>query len=143
MRDHDAFDDPASPKQSVLIECGQHWDASSPVVALDAIARFLVVTGLLARDQLPVGWFAPRAHPCAPAYEVTHAIVPKTAHFRFAQPFTGLEVLDQGDVLGWDDDVPVTIPYDRCALIMPSVRHAQPGVTVVRLARMHAAAQSP
>ena len=30
---------------------------------------------------------------------------------------------------------PVTTPYDNCVLVMPSVRHAQAGVTVVRFAR--------
>jgi hypothetical protein len=31
--------------------------------------------------------------------------------------------------------VPVTTPYDNCVLVMPSVRQARAGVTVVRFAQ--------
>jgi hypothetical protein len=31
--------------------------------------------------------------------------------------------------------VPVPTPYDNCVLVMPSVRQARAGVTVVRFAR--------
>ena len=41
MRDYGAFDDPASPKAALLIECGQHWRAPSAAIAIEATLRFL------------------------------------------------------------------------------------------------------
>ncbi len=38
---------PKSPKNALLIETGQHWRASSVVVAKDVTARFLAVTGIV------------------------------------------------------------------------------------------------
>ena len=59
-----------------------------------------------------------------------------SSRFSFAAPYTGLEVLEKaGTIIGDNDGVPVTTPYDDCVLVMPSVRQARAGVTVVRLAR--------
>jgi hypothetical protein len=40
-----------------------------------------------------------------------------------------------GTVIGDNDGEPVRTPYDQCVLVMPSVRQARAGVTVVRFAR--------
>lgn len=53
MRDYGGFGDPDSPKNALLIETGQHWRASSVVVAKDVTARFLVETGALGEADLP------------------------------------------------------------------------------------------
>ena len=45
MRDRGGFGDPASPKNALLIEAGQHWEKSSVDVAIDTTLRFLKVTG--------------------------------------------------------------------------------------------------
>ena len=45
MRDRGGFGDPASPKNALLIEAGQHWEKSSVDVAIDTTLRFLQVTG--------------------------------------------------------------------------------------------------
>ena len=45
MRDYEGFGDPASPKNALLIECGQHWEASAVDVARDVTARFLTLVG--------------------------------------------------------------------------------------------------
>ena len=45
MMERGAFNDPASPRTAVLIECGQHWEKSSVQVAIDTALRFLRVTG--------------------------------------------------------------------------------------------------
>src|SRR3546814_3298255 len=34
MRDYEGFADPASPKNALLVECGQHWEAASALIAL-------------------------------------------------------------------------------------------------------------
>ena len=58
----------------------------------------------------------------------------QTDRFEFAQPFTGLEVLDEGALIGTDGDTEVRAPHDGCVLIMPS-RRLTPGATAVRLGR--------
>ena len=52
---------------------------------------------------------------------------------RFVSDFVGMEVIPKaGTLLGYDDEAPVTTPYDECVLIMPS-RRMVPGQTAVRL----------
>src|SRR5687767_15179334 len=45
MRDRGGFGDPASAKNALLIEAGQHWEKSAVDVAVDTTLRFLKVTG--------------------------------------------------------------------------------------------------
>ncbi len=45
MIERGAFNDPASPRTAVLIECGQHWEKSAADVAVDTTFRFLAATG--------------------------------------------------------------------------------------------------
>ena len=81
------------------------------------------------------GWRLPDA-PQQWALEVTGPVVARSAAFRFTQPFTGLECIPKaGTVIGDNDGEAVTTPYDDCVLVMPSVRQARAGVTVVRFAR--------
>lgn len=137
MRDYGGFGDAASPKNALLIETGQHWRASSVVVAKDVTARFLAETGIVDAADLPAGWKQP-----APAsqriVEVTHAIATKRGDFRPVRAFEGQETIAKaGTVLGHDDGQPVTTPYDNCVLVMPSSnRPLRAGVTVVRLGRL-------
>ncbi len=126
-----------SPKNALLIETGQHWRASSVVVAKDVTARFLAETGVVEAADLPAGWKQP-----TPAkqrvVEVTHAVATKRGNFTPARHFEGQELIaEAGTVLGHDDGEPVTTPYDNCVLVMPSSnRPLRPGVTVVRLGRL-------
>lgn len=138
MRDYGRFGEPGdNGTHSLLIECGFHGDPASRVVAEDICSRFLVAAGTLdtatAARLLP-GWRQPDA-PRQWALEVTGPVVATSANFRFAAPYTGLEVIaEAGTVIGWNDGVPVTTPYDHCVLVMPSTRQARAGVTVVRFA---------
>lgn len=139
MRDYGRFGELAdNGTHSLLVECGFHGDPASRTVAEDICCRFLEVAGTLDADtlarQLP-GWRQPDA-PRQWALEVTGPVVATSANFRFAEPYTGLEVIEHaGSVIGWNDGVPVTTPYDDCVLVMPSTRQARAGVTVVRFAR--------
>lgn len=137
MRDFGGFGDPKSPKNALLIETGQHWRASSVVVAKDVTARFLIETGILEETDLPAGWRQPTPEKQR-VVEVTHAVATKRGNFTAAQRFEGQDVIAKaGTVLGHDDDEPVTTPYDNCVLVMPSSsRPLRPGVTVVRLGRL-------
>jgi hypothetical protein len=58
----------------------------------------------------------------------------ETDSFQFAQPFTGLETLSRGELIGRDGGREIRAPHDGCVLIMPS-RRLTPGATAVRLGR--------
>jgi predicted deacylase len=144
LRDYAHFgltDDVAPDTRSLLIECGFHGDASSRTVAQDLCARFLVEAGTLDADtaagQLS-GWRQTDA-PRQWALHVTGPVVARSPHFRFTMPFQGLELIERaGTVIGHHDGdglgEAVITPYDDCVLVMPSVRQARAGVTVVRFA---------
>jgi predicted deacylase len=135
MRDRGGFGDPASWKNALLIECGQHWEKSSVDVAIDTTLRFLRATGIA--DE---SFVKPRLRLNPPAKQrvvrVTEPVVAKTMSFRFAEPWKGLEVIEKaGTVVAKDGDRTWRTPYDRCVLVMPSLAHLKPGTTMVRLGR--------
>jgi len=137
MRDYGGFGDVRSPKNALLIETGQHWRASSVVVAKDVTARFLAETGVVEAGDLPGDWRQP-SPPSQRVVRVTHAIATKRGNFKPVRKFEGQELIAKaGTLLGHDDDEAVTTPYDDCVLVMPSSnRPLRPGVTVVRLGRL-------
>jgi hypothetical protein len=136
MRDYGAFDDPASDKTALLIECGQHWERRAAEVAIDVMLRFLLAVGTFAREDLQA-LAGPDfdASPTQRVIEVTEAVTITGERFEFAADFRGLEVLTpKGTLIGRDDGREVRTPYDECVLIMPSRRLAK-GQTAVRLGR--------
>ena len=136
MRDYAGFGDPASPKNALLVECGQHWERAAVEVARDSTARFLLNAGVLDTADLPAGWMSTGAAPQR-VVRVTEPVVATSMDFRFAGPYTGLETFaEAGTVIGWNAGEPVTTPYPNCVLVMPSLRQLRPGVTVVRLGRL-------
>ncbi len=136
MRDYEGFGDPASAKNALLIECGQHWEKSAVAVARDTTARFLLLAGVIDQSDLPADWLAPLP-PAQHIVRVTQPVVATSMDFRFAGPYTGLEIFPTaGAVIGWSNGEPVTTPYDDCMLVMPSLRQLRPGVTVVRLGKV-------
>jgi predicted deacylase len=136
MRDYEGFGDDASPKNALLIECGQHWEASAVTVARDCAARFLLLSGIVEAADLPSGWIVPLPDEMR-IVRVTEPVVAKSMDFRFAGPYTGLETFARaGTVIAWSDGQPIATPYDDCMLVMPSLRQLRAGVTVVRLGRI-------
>ncbi|SAK68828.1 succinylglutamate desuccinylase / aspartoacylase family protein [Caballeronia catudaia] len=136
MRDYEGFGDPASSKNALLIECGQHWEANAVTVARDVTARFLVLSGVIDKEDLPADWIQPSPEEML-VVRVTEPVVAKSMDFRFAHDYTGLEVFpDAGSVIGWSDGERVETSYDDCMLVMPSLRQLRPGVTVVRLGKI-------
>ncbi|QEI08018.1 succinylglutamate desuccinylase [Pigmentiphaga aceris] len=136
MRDYGRFGEAGdNGTRSLLIECGFHGAIEAESVALDNMARFLVASGIVERDDLPANWFAPSA--ARPqALLVTEAVTATSTDFRFSQEWQGMEELPEaGTVIAYSNGEPVVTPYDRCVLIMPSGQAAQPGLTMVRLAR--------
>ncbi|GAC1523598.1 MAG: M14 family metallopeptidase [Collimonas sp.] len=136
LRDYGDFGDPASPKNALLIETGQHFSVRSKDVAMDAASRFLIKTGVVAATDLAD--FMLQAKPAAQqVLQVTQAVIADTMDFEFTQDFRGLELIeDAGTVIARDGDREVVTPYDDCVIVMPSLRHLGPGVTVMRLARV-------
>ena len=135
MIERGAFDDPASPRSAVLIECGQHWEKGSAQVAIDTALRFLKVTG-----AVEGAWAESRLRLAPPAAQrvirVTEPVVAQTMQFRFAGPWKGLEVLPKkGTLVATDGGREWRTPYDDCVLVMPSLRHLKPGTTLMRLGR--------
>ena len=136
MRDYDGFGNPSSPKNALLIECGQHWEAAAVAVAKDSTARFLLQAGILTPMDVPAGWLRPK-QVTPRVIRVTHPVVARSMSFRFAGPYTGLETFPtEGTVIGWDDGEEIRTPYPNCVLVMPSLRQLRPGVTVVRFGQL-------
>ena len=137
MRDYGGFGDPASPKNAQLVECGQHWERKSEVVAWQCVWRFLSVLDVVDRDRA-ASEITPAAAP-QKLIRVTDAVVANSPSFRFAREFTGLDVIERrGDVIAWDGEEAVRAPYDNCVLIMPVPHNIKTGLTAVRLGRIEA-----
>ncbi len=135
MRDYGGFGDAASPKNALLVECGQHWERAAEQVAWQTTWRFLSSLGVVdptaaAREIVP-------NVPAQRLIRVTDAVVARTPAFRFARPFAGLEVIPRrGDVIAWDGEEAVRAPYDNCVLVMPVPNNVKTGLTAVRLGRI-------
>ena len=138
MRDRGGFGDPASPRNALLIECGQHWERSSAEVAIDSVVRFLQLTGCVseawaqARIRLPL---PPRQQ----LIRVDQAVVALSDDFHFLRPIHGLDVIAAaGTAFAQDGDTVFKTRYDQTVMVMPSKRPGQPGNTMVRLGRFEA-----
>lgn len=141
MRDFGRFglpDSAADARTALLIECGFHGDRSSIDIARDACYRFLLETGAVEPDALVTalaGWRRPSPVRQV-VLDVEGAVVARDENFRFVRPFQPLEVIPRaGSLIGWDGDERIETPFDDCVLVMPSIRQARAGVTVVRYAR--------
>jgi predicted deacylase len=135
MRDYRAFDDPASLRTAMLVECGQHWERASVEVALETTLRFLrfcdVVDEAWLAERLRAAYARPQR-----LIEVSGPITIKTDHFRFVEEFRGMEVIAKADtVIGYDGDEAIRTPFDNCVLVMPG-RQLVPGLSAVRLGRL-------
>ncbi|TFY98573.1 succinylglutamate desuccinylase/aspartoacylase domain-containing protein [Ramlibacter rhizophilus] len=142
MRDFGAFGSPdaqAGDTRSLLVECGFHGDLSSRDVARDLCVRFLLEARVLDADTLLralPGWRRPDAQ-SQWVLRVTGGVTARSSGFRFLGAFDDLQrVSTAGTPIGDNDGETVVTPYDDCVLVMPSVRQARAGVTVVRFARM-------
>ncbi len=138
MRDYGGFGDPASPKNALLVECGQHWERAAERVAAQTTWRFLARLGVV-DPALAASEIDPVPPPPQRLIRVTDAVIANSPAFRFARPFSGLEVVPHaGDVIAWDGDTPVRAPYDNCVLVMPVPHNVKTGLTAVRLGRLEA-----
>jgi predicted deacylase len=133
MRDYGDFSNPASSRNALLIECGQHWESSSADVAKEMALRFLAQFRML--EPAVITQHLPKPPPPQKVIEVTEAVTIRSESFRFDADYKGLEVIPRrGTEIARDGDKPVLTPYDECVLIMPS-RRLTKGQTAVRLGR--------
>lgn len=135
MVERGGFGDPGSRKRALLIECGQHWERAAADVALDALVRFLGLTGVADDDWVAAHVRRPPP-PTQRLVRVTQAVVARTPDFRFLVPTVGLSVIAKaGTPIAQDGETTVLAPYDDTVLVMPGTNNLQPGGTAVRLGR--------
>lgn len=133
MRDYGDFGDPASSRNALLIETGQHFSARSKDVAMDAACRFLLATGVMAAGALG-GLMLANAAAAQQFFRVTEPVVASSYDFEFAEDYRGMEIIAKaGTVIAREGEREFVTPYDDCVIVMPSLRQLGPGVTVVRL----------
>ena len=133
MRDYLGFAEEASPRNALLIECGQHWEAGSREVAIETAYRFLRHLEAIAPEVAEP--YVSEPAPDQKFIEVAEPVTIETDEFRFAKNYRGLEVIAKaGTVIGYDGDKEITTPFDDCVLIMPS-RRLNKGDSAVRLGR--------
>jgi predicted deacylase len=136
MRDYGGFGDPASIKNALLVECGQHWERASESMAWQTTWRFLSNLEMIDPD-LAAAQIDHTAPPSQKVVKVTDALIASSMDYRFAPGLRGLSTLAlAGDLIATDAGRPVRAPYDDCVLIMPSLVHVKPGLTAVRIGRL-------
>lgn len=139
MRDFAGFGLAGSPKNALLVECGQHWEKAAASVAWASTWRFLACVGvtptdIAEREVEASGVTMPRQ---TRVVRVTDAVVADTDSFRFSKPFAGMEIVPKaGDLIATDGDREVRAPYDNCVLVMPVPFNVKQGLTTVRLGRI-------
>ena len=134
LRDYAFFDDSEDPRNALLIECGQHWEAEAPEVAKQVTLRFLRHFGMCEPAFLDA-YLEPVPMPAQKVIEVTTVVTIATDEFAFAVPVAGLVVVPKaGTLLARDGGAEINTPYDDCVLIMPT-RRPKKGETAVRLGR--------
>lgn len=131
LRDYGAFADPKSPKNALLVECGQHWQAETARVAVRVAFRFLA-----ALDMIDGADHAECPPPEAQRFlEVTETVAAASARFAFVRPFKSMELIEKaGTLIATDDTGEIRTPHDDCTLVMPA-RQIHKGHTALRLAR--------
>lgn len=138
MRDYLGFAEESSPRNALLVECGQHWEARSREVAIETAYRFLRRLEAIAPEVADP--YISESAPEQKFIEVAGPVTIETDAFRFAENYRGLEVIENtGTVIGFDGEKEVTTPFDNCVLIMPS-RRLNKGESAVRLGRFVSAA---
>ena len=134
LRDYAFFDDDGDPRSALLIECGQHWEAGAPDVAIQSVLRFLRHFDMVEERVLEAFLDAAPA-PRQTLIEVTTTVTIASDGFAFTLPVRGLQTIPAaGTAYAIDGGFAVRTPHDDCVLIMPT-RKPKRGETAVRLGR--------
>ena len=133
LRDYAFFDAEDDRRAALLVECGQHWDAGSPRVAIQALLRFLRHLHM-AESRLDV-FLDGATLPPQKLIEITTTVTIASDQFSFAFPVQGLQTIHAaGTIYAYDGGTPIRTSHEDCVLIMPT-RHPKRGETAVRLGR--------
>jgi predicted deacylase len=139
MRDYGGFGQPKSAKNALLVECGQHWERASETIGWVSTWRFLLCAGVVdAAAAAQALGATPFTMPASTrVVKVTEAVIAETEEFRFARPFSGMEVLpNAGELIATDHGREIRAPYDQCVLVMPVPHNVRKGLTAVRLGQL-------
>jgi predicted deacylase len=144
LRDHGVWGQAeATNAFALLVECGWHGALSARTVAQDVFARFMLASGCMTSADLPAGWLLPTSgEPQLLRVEQAVTVASGTEP-RFAKTWASGDCLPQaGTLVGWNGGQAFHTPFDDCVLVMPTLRHATPGATLVRLASRQALHQA-
>jgi predicted deacylase len=124
--DYHRLAEPAPGRGALLVEAGQHWEAST-VATMNGCFRHLA--GRL-------GLFPPvAALPPGRLAQVTRTVTAQTDGFAFMRDYRGGEVIaERNTLIALDGEIEIRTPHDHCLLVMPSPRTLR-GHTAVRLAQ--------
>jgi predicted deacylase len=129
--DHARFTKPGSAATAVLVEAGQHWEASTVGAMTQTARRALGLCGIT--GPAPAPWPEPPL-----LARVTETVTATSHNFMFLREFRGGEVIPEaGTVIAQDGAREIRTPHDNCLLVMPTPI-APRGHTAVRLARFEA-----
>jgi predicted deacylase len=129
--DHARFTTPGSSAAAVLVEAGQHWDATTVGAMTQTARRALGLCGIT--GPAPAPWPEPPL-----LARVTETVTATSHNFMFLREFRGGEVIPEaGTVIAQDGAREIRTPHDNCLLVMPTPI-APRGHTAVRLARFEA-----
>src|SRR5262249_20319229 len=104
LRDYAFFDEADDPRNALLIECGQHWEAAAPKVAKEVTLRFLRHFGMVDPAFLDAH-LESMAAPPQKIIEVTAVVTIVTDSFEFMVPASALGVVAKaGTLLARDGD---------------------------------------
>ncbi|MEO7254905.1 MAG: succinylglutamate desuccinylase/aspartoacylase family protein [Casimicrobium sp.] len=134
LRDYVEFGDAVSAKSALLVECGQHWEATVGDVAKQVVLRFLNHFDALDK-QWVVAHLDAGNPPAQHVVDISTVITVKSAEFRWIRPLRGLEVIvEAGTLIAIDGDVEVRTPHVDAVMVMP-VPNPKVGQTAVRIGR--------
>src|SRR5690349_3767607 len=110
LRDYAFFDDESDPRAALLIECGQHWEAAAPMVAIQSVLRFLGHFGMVEQQIVDAFLFAD-VKPAQKLIEVTTTVTIESDRFGFTIPVQALQTITAaGTTYAMDGDTPVRTP---------------------------------
>lgn len=134
LRDYAGFGDPQSPKSALLIECGQHWEASVGAVGCDAMWRFLRHFDLFDRATLD-SLIGTVERPEQRVVEISQVITIQSDAFAWVRKLGGMEIIaEAGTLIATDGDREIRTPHEQAIMVMPVVV-PKVGQTAVRIGR--------
>ena len=130
--EYSPFNDIDTNKVALLVECGQHWAASSGTIALDTALHFLRATEIVDPAFIDAHLSDGAKNPDpAQMWVVVDGIWSKTEDFKFTEDYIGMEVVAKaGTVIATDGPDQIKTPHDQCLLMMPNHK---PGANMRKL----------